>query len=407
VDDPLDPFSPAASLDPHPVYRRLREEAPVRYQPAMDAWTVARHADVVEVLRDARTFSSELGMGELISGRLVPGQESQISFGEALGPMRLVIAADPPDHTKLRRLVSAPFAAREMAALEPRIRALCAELVDELVAADEPDLIGHVGWPLPVTVIAEVLGIPGERRADFRRWSTDMVGGLSGSLDLAARAQSATEMFEFFVSAIAERQLDPGTDAISTLVSRASVLDGDDALTVPELVAFCILLLVAGNETTTNLIGGGLHSLLTNPDAMQALRERPAAMPNAVEEMLRYDSPVQGLVRFARNDVEVGGTQIHAGDIVICMLGAANRDPGQFPDPERFDIDRTDIRHLSFGYGIHYCVGAPLARAEAEIALRAVLARWDGIELGGQVEMGGTFLIRGPQRLPVSVGART
>lgn len=396
----LDPFTPEATLDPHPVYRRLRDEAPVHYHPSMDAWTVARHADVVEVMRDAKTFSSELGMGELLSGRLIPGQEP-FPMTEAMGPMRLVIAADPPDHTKLRRLVSAPFGPREVGPLEPRVRSLCETLVDDLLAADEPDLIQHVGWPLPVIVIAEVLGIPADRRDDFKRWSTDLVGGLSGELDLMSRQQSAMEMFEFFATAIVQRQTEPGDDAISFLVSKAKVFEGDDQLTVPDLVLFCILLLIAGNETTTNLVGNAAHAFFEHPGEWAALLADPSRAANAVEECLRYDGPVKTIMRMPAEEASIAGVAIPAGARVMPLFSSANRDQRVWPDAEEFRIDRRPEDHVAFGYGIHHCLGAPLARLEARVLFETLASRrvtlsprGDGVPIAGPI-------LRGWERVPV------
>jgi cytochrome P450 len=403
ADDPLDPFSPAATVDPHPVYRRLRDEAPVRYVPSMDVWTVARHADVVEVLRDARTFSSELGMGELMSGRLVPGQSSLPEMPGAMESMRLVIAADPPDHTKLRRLVSAPFAGREMAALEPRVRALTESLVDDLVAADEPDLVEHVGWPLPVIVIAEVLGIPPSRRDDFKRWSTDMVGGLSGDLDLMGKQQSAIEMFEFFATAIAERQLQPGTDAISTLVSKANVLEGEERLEVPELVAFCILLLIAGNETTTNLVANAFRAFFDSPGEWERLVADPSLAAAAVEEALRFDGPVKAIMRMPAEPAAIAGVAIPAKARVMPLFSSANRDERCWPDADVLRVDRNPQEHVAFGYGIHHCLGAPLARLEARVLFETLARRGIRLSPRGEGEPVRSPILRGWSALPVSV----
>ena len=413
----FNPFVPSYKKNPYLQLKRLQTNDPVHRSDALQAWILTRYDDCQQVTRDFESFSSDArvaraaleaaakrqGITDAPMGLRLPNP-GRVS--RALGEEPTVIGSDPPGHTRLRGIINRAFTPRAVDALRPRIEEITASLLDEIDEAVSFEAIEALAQPLPSIVIAEMLGIPPEDRMQFRQWSNTIAGttDLVQTPERIEAVQATTRaLVEYFGAFVAQREREPREDLISTLL-RAE--DEGGRLSRNELLAFCILLLVAGNETTTNLIGGGLYSLLTNPDAMQALRERPGAMPNAVEEMLRYDSPVQGLVRFARKDVEVGGTRIAAGDIVICMLGAANRDPEQFPDPERFDIDRTDIRHLSFGYGIHYCVGAPLARAEAEIALRAVLARWEDIELGGQAEMGGTFLIRGPQRLPVSMGAR-
>ena len=398
----LDPFTPEATLDPHLVYRRLRAEAPVMYHPSMDAWTVARHADVQAVMRDAKTFSSELGMGELLAGRLYPGRETP-PVGEDVGPIRMVISADPPEHTKLRRLVSAPFGPREIAPLEPRVRALCESLVDDLLAADEPDIIQHVGWPLPVIVIAEVLGIPPERREDFKRWSTDMVGAISGEVDLMSRAQSAMEMFEFFVTAIEQRQLDPGVDAISFLVSKANVLDGDDQLSVPDLVGFCILLLIAGNETTTNLVGNAFHAFFDHRDQWAALLTDPSLLSSAVEECLRFDGPVKSVMRMNAEPTSIAGVDIPARARILPLFSSANRDESIWPDADRLRVDRNPREHVAFGYGIHQCLGAPLARLEAKVLFETLAARGITLEARGEAKPISGPILRGFTSVPVSV----
>ena len=401
--DPLDPFTPEATLDPHPVYRRLRAEAPVRYVPSLDVWTVARHEDVVAVLRDARTFSSELGMGELIDGKLDPSRPPPPRITETLGPMRFIISADPPDHTKLRRLVSGPFAAREIAALEPRIRELCEGFVDDLVAADEPDLVQHVGWPLPVIVIADVLGIPNDRREDFKRWSTDMVGGLGGELDLEKSQASAMEMFYFFATTIAERQLEPGRDAISFLVSKSNVLESGEQLTAPELVLFCILLLIAGNETTTNLVGNAAHAFFDHPGEWKRLCADPSLAGVAVEEMLRYDGPVRGLLRMPAEATSIGGVDIPARARVMPLFASANRDESVWPDADVFRVDRNPQEHLAFGFGIHHCLGAPLARLEARVLFETLARRGISLEQRGAGERVAGPVLQGWASVPVTI----
>jgi cytochrome P450 len=397
----LDPFTPDATRDPHPVYKRLREDAPVHYHPSLDAWTVARHADVQAVMKDAKTFSSTLGYAQM--SRLTPDSETppgMMSMGDA---GRMVITADPPDHTKLRRLVSAPFGPREVAPMEPRLRALCEELVDEMLAADEPDLIGHVGWPLPVIVIAEVLGIPPERRDDFKRWSNDMVGGLSGDFDFASRAQSAFEMFEFFSAAIAERQTSPGDDAISFLISKASVFEGEDQLLPQELVGFCILLLIAGNETTTNLVGNGVHAFFDHPGEWQRLLDDPSLMPSAVEELLRFDGPVKTIMRGTREEVEVAGVTIPAGARVLPLFSSANRDERVWADADVLRVDRNPQEHVAFGYGIHHCLGAPLARLEARVLFETLARRGITLEPAGEAVPVLGPILRGFTSVPVRV----
>ena len=403
TDTGLDPFTPDAALDPHPVYRRLRMEAPVRYHESMDAWTIARHADVVELMRGTRTFSSALGMGELMSGRLVPGREpayQQVDLGDS---MRFVIASDPPDHTKLRRLVSAPFGVREVAPMEPQLRVLCERLVDDLVTADEPDIIEHVGWPLPVTAIAQVLGIPPERGEDFKRWSTELVGGLAGDVDFVAQADTLMEMIEFFSTAIAERQSLPGGDAISVLVAKGSAIPGEEPLTPQELVLFCILLLIAGNETTTNLVGNAVHAFFDHPHEWQRLLDDPSLVAGAVEEMLRFDGPVKSVMRMNAEPATIGGVELPAMARILPLFSSANRDESIWPDGDVLRVDRNPKEHVAFGYGVHQCLGAPLARLEARVLFETLARRKLTLVPRGAATPIDSPILRGFSRVPVAL----
>jgi cytochrome P450 len=398
----LDPFAPEAALDPHPVYRRLRAEAPVMYHESMDAWTIARHADVQTLMREAKTFSSELGMGELLSGRLLPGKEPayQVDLGDSL---RFVIAADPPDHTKLRRLVSAPFGIREVAPMEASLRELCEKLVDDLVAADDPDIIQHVGWPLPVTAIARMLGIPPEKGEDFKRWSTELVGGLAGDIDFVARAATLMEMFEFFGATIEERRTNPGDDAISVLVTKGSNIEGEEPLTANELVLFCILLLIAGNETTTNLVGNAVHAFFDNAAEWQRLLDDPSLVAGAVEEMLRFDGPVKAVMRMNAEPASIGGVDLPAGARILPLFSSANRDESIWPDGDVLRVDRNPKEHVAFGYGIHQCLGAPLARLEARVLFETLARRGITLRPRGPATPIDSPILRGFSAVPVTV----
>jgi cytochrome P450 len=383
--EPLEPFDPAFLADPYPIYRRLRDEDPV-HREATGGWLLTRYDDVTRALRDYDTFSSSpMNMG-------APG-------------FKFLIGSDPPDHTRLRRLVNRPFHPAAIAALEPRIRAICSSLVDELCEANAggtADLIEHVGEPLPVIVIAELLGIPPERRSDFKRWSDAMLGGLSPDFDRAAGALAAMEMFSYFNEVIEARRTDPGTDLISLLVG------GSEPLNTMELQMFCMLLLVAGNETTTNLVSNGALALFSHPEAVARLRDEPALIPAAIEEVLRYDAPVQSLMRVTTREVELHGVTIPRGAGVGVVYASANRDERHYgPTADAFVVDRFAgakgaADHVGFGAGIHFCLGAPLARLEARVVAETLLARTRGMRPAGEGERISNVIVRGMRRLPVT-----
>ncbi len=395
----FNPFVPSYRRNPYLQLDRLRAAEPVHRSDALQAWILTRYDDVLRVLRDHDTFSSDARQA---GGQIAAALQEQRA-NSPLGDTRSVLASDPPEHTFLRGIVNRAFTPRSVELLRPRMEEIVASLLDELPDTGEWDLMDGLAQPLPVIVIAELLGIPPEDRAQFKVWSqhialtTDI---MQSQESIESIRQATSELVEYFGGFIEDRRRQPREDLISALV--AAETEGR-RLTGAEVLAFAILLLVAGNETTTNLIGSGMRTLLAHPEAAAALRAQPERIPAAIEEMLRYDSPVQGIVRFATRDVEVGDKMLRKGDVIMGMTGAANRDPDQFPNPTAFDLDRGDTRHLAFGMGIHYCVGAPLARVEGAIAFRALLERWPSIEAAGDVEMGGTFLIRGPVRLPLAV----
>ena len=408
-----DPFDPAVIDDPYPYYARLREESPVARVERLDLWVLSRHADVLGALRDPATFSSVSGMGLLLGGG-PPGRmrdfmrSRQTGFGgmlslDDMASLRVLIASDPPDHTRMRKLANKGFTTRDVQRLEPRIREICRGMVDELLAAaaeGRADLVKQLATPLPVVVIAEMLGIPAERRDDFKRWSDDTVGALSASLRVEHAATSMAEMFMFFAGAIEERRASPRDDLISRLVAAN---DGAEGLDTTEIVLLCVLLLIAGNETTTNLIANGAVALFSRPDVCRRLRDAPALIPAAVEEALRFDAPVQGLFRSTTRAVEVAGTTIPADAPVMLLFGSANRDVRRFPDPDAFDPGRVANEHLGFGAGIHLCLGAPLARMEARIACEVLLERAQVVRPAGKATRVDSALLRGFSALPVAV----
>ena len=398
------PFDPEVIADPFPAYAQLRAEAPVHHSEDDGLWVISRYADVLRVLRDPHTFSSARGMGALTRGRA--GRPGRQPF-EDLADLRILIATDPPDHTLLRRLVSRAFTPRVIGRLENRARTICESMVDDLIAAGEAgqaDLVMQLAYPFPVTVIAELLGIPAERRADFKRWSDGVVGTLSGTADSSAAQQVGVELFSFFTEIVQARTEDPGDDLISQLVVHGR--DGDAALSLPEIVMFCILLLIAGNETTTNLIGNAVHALWEHPDEMQRLCGNRGLVAGAVEESLRYCGPVQGLFRGTTGDVEVAGTTIPGRALVLILFASANRDDTVFADPDRFDVARDATGHLGLGWGIHHCLGAQLARLEARVVAETLLDRVATIEPAGPAERLDSFLLRGFRRIPVQLAPR-
>ncbi|MEU1980976.1 cytochrome P450 [Nocardia sp. NPDC019395] len=361
--------------DPAALYRDLRVERPVARATGPNGlrfWMITRYADARAALNDARmTKDAERIPGSIARDNDVP-QARVIT--ESL--VRHMLNADPPDHTRLRKLVGRAFTMRAISRLRPRIEEIATELADAMAAAGPTvDLLDHFAFPLPMTVICEILGVPQSRRDEFRTWSNTL---LSGEAD-EERAAAAGAMAAFFADLIADKSAHPGEDMLSDIVRAAE--DGD-SLSHSETMAMAFLLLVAGHETTVNLIGNGMLALLRNPDQHALLRGDPDLIPNAVEEFLRYDSPVNlATIRFTTEPVEFSGTIIPADQYVLVSLIGANRDPERFADADRLDVERDASGHLAFGYGIHHCLGAPLARLEGEIAFRTLLDRFPGMTL--------------------------
>ncbi len=404
---PLEPFNPFRSeviANPYPYYRRYREEEPVHFSEVLDAWVLTRYEDVDAVLVDHQRFSANRRLTRNRFSQYFMAQQEQIGL---LARTLTMLGADPPEHTRLRRLVSKAFTAKAIDALAPRIEELAHSLLDEAEAKARKDgafdLVALVAYPLPVVVIAEMIGVPPEDREMFKRWSDDVALGLSPFLTPAQREQvnsSVSEMAMYFADAIRERRLHLREDLISTLVAAR---EEGQALSDDEVIATLILLLVAGNETTTNFLGGAVLSLLQHPDQLDLLRQQPELMDLAVEELLRWESPAQTTARVALEDVEIGEKEIKAYQLVFAVLAAANRDPEVFPDPERLDITRSPNPHLAFGDGIHFCLGAPLARLESRIALKALLDRFPRLRLAEEKPLWRpTYPLRGLQRLMVA-----
>lgn len=402
----FDPFSRDVVADPYPHYARLRIEAPVCHVPEQGLWMVTRYEDVAAILHDPATFSSAEGMGALMAGRVGPNRvNGGLLLGSGLGAPRVLIATDPPEHSRLRRLVSRAFTPRAIAGLEPHLREVCDTLVDDLLAAadrGEGDLVAQLAFPFPVIVIAELLGIPPERRSDFKRWSDALVGALAGDGSPSGSQAVLAEMFTYLSEVVERRRRQPGDDVISRLVGGTDP-DDPDSLDPAEITLFSILLLVAGNETTTNLIGNGAAALAAHPEQARRLREDPTLLPAAIEEILRWDAPVQGLFRSTTTDVDVAGVILPADAMVMVCFASANRDSRHFPDADRFDIARRPTDHLAFGHGIHSCLGGSLARLEARLVGEALLARDIRLAPGPGAQRIDSILLRGFSAYPVVV----
>lgn len=413
-------FDPGFLADPYRTYAWMRENSPVHHLGG-GYWALSRHEDVVNVLRNPGVFSSELGYEGMMGGgaATMPGADPEhrramTDSGMGLltasfAGLRVLISVDPPDHTRLRRLVSKPLSPRSIWALEPRVREICNGLVDEMLAAridGVADLWSHVSYPLPTMVIAEMLGMPSERKADFKRWSDALVNGMSlgGGGDMRQGATGAMQMFQYFNELIAERRAQPRDDLISLMVRDDA--GGDDALSTPELIAFCVLLLIAGNETTTNLLGNFFEAMDRYPDELARLRREPDLINSAVEEALRYDSPVQGLWRGLREPTKINGVELPAGARVMTLFAAANHDRSQYgEDAEVFRSDRNPTDHVAFGTGIHVCLGAALARLEARVAISTILERTADLEKAGEPLRPLSPVLRGVRSQPLRLTA--
>jgi pimeloyl-[acyl-carrier protein] synthase len=389
-------WDPEFRANPYPHYDPLLAGPP----PIVDAGPmkfalVARYADVTAGLRDH----------EHLSSMQPPPPPEQVYEGRFKGA-RNMLGSDPPQHSRLRRLVSRDFTPRRIRELEPRIREIAKDLLDKVEARGQFDLMADIANVLPVTVIAEMLGVPPELNLKFKHWSDTIIGGdnrLPGMPPPPELVRAIDELGDYFTDEIERRRANPGPDLVSALVAAH---DEGEVMSAADLLSFITLLLLAGNETTTNLIGNGTLALGRNPDQFDALKRNPAMLPRAIEEMLRYDGPVQGTVRFAREAVSLGGTEIPSGALALMIVAAADRDPAQFKDPEKFDITRDPNEHVAFGEGIHFCIGAPLARMEARITFEAMLERFPRLRLKDPAMKPvykGSYFLRGLESLPLEI----
>lgn len=386
--------------DPYPVYRRLRERDPIHRSFLAPGWVLSRHDDVARVLRDARWSADERNWTRyerLAARRRRRGIPDFYESGLAS-----MLRMDPPDHTRLRTLVSKAFTPRAVERMRPRVEAIVKERLARFEGAVF-ELVDELAAPLPVMAIAEMLGVPSEDHARFRHWSDEIVRTLGEStLDDMRRAQAAQEALRRYLEGVAEaRRREPRPDLLTALVQAE---EEGDRLTSAELFGVCVLLLVAGNETTTKLVANGVLALQGEPDQLALLRDEPERIPAAVEELLRFVGPVQLTSRMAREDGELAGRPVRRGEQIVLLLASANRDEAVFPDAERLDVTRDNVRHLAFGHGIHHCLGAQLARLEATAALRGLLERFPTLRLAEErVVWGDNTVLRGPVRLPLRV----
>ena len=391
----FNPLMPEFHSNPYPFYRALREEDPVHLSP-LGFWVCTRYDDAVMILRDPR-FGRE-GMAKLMEARLGLTQDTSRA--------RDMLFQDPPDHTRLRALVSRAFTPRVVEVMRPHIQEIVDGLLDHVDGARAMDVIEDLAYPLPVTVICEMLGVPAADQDIFKTWSTDIARSLDAAIlpadsDAIPRGRDARlGLADYFRSLIATRRKDPKPDLLSALIAAE---EEGNKLSEGELVSTCMLLLIAGHETTVNLIGNGLLALLQHPDQLRALRDDPELIQTGVEELLRFDGPVQRTGRMTTAEVEIGDKRIPRDSVVVSVIGAANRDPKQFTDPDRLDVSRKDNRHIAFGFGIHFCLGAPLARLEGQIALGTLLRRMPKLALVSDVpEWRESSTLRGLKSLPVT-----
>jgi cytochrome P450 len=394
----FDPLSPDQLEDPYPLYARLRHEYPVFYAENYGFWVVTRYDDVVTASKSHRAFSS---INALTS--VEPPPEVRAALAEGYPEMPIITACDPPLHDKIRGLVNKTFTPKRVAEMEPRIRAICGELIDGFADEGHADLIERFAWPMPLIGIADLVGVPRADLEFIHVWTDDwlrMLQGAGSLEDQVGYARNFVKLQQYFMDALEERDRSPRDDLMTALyeVWRG----GETGLSLPEVMGVPLDLIIAGHVTVTRAIGSALVLLLQNTDALAALREDPSLVPNAVEEILRAESPAQGLFRLALEDVELGGVTIPEGAKVMLHYGSANRDEAYFADPDRFDVHRAGAdRHLAFGKGIHFCLGAPLARLEMKVALPMLLERLPNLRFAGErpFDRAEVFFARGLSRL--------
>ncbi|WP_086565018.1 cytochrome P450 [Streptomyces africanus] len=398
----FDPWDPAFLADPYPAYAELRARGRVHHYAPTNQWLVPHHADVSALLRDrrlGRTYQHRFTHEEFGRTPPPPEQEPFHTLND-----HGMLDLEPPDHTRIRRLVSKAFTPRTVERLKPYVRGLADELASALAEAGGGDLLKDVAEPLPVAVIAEMLGIPESDRAPLRPWSAEICGmyELNPSEETAAQAvRASVEFSDYLRELIAARRKEPGDDLISGLIAAH---DEGDRLTEQEMISTAVLLLNAGHEATVNATVNGWYALFRNPAQLELLRADHSLIPSAVEELMRYDTPLQLFERWVLDEIELAGTTIPRGAEVALLFGSANHDPAVFQNPSALDLTRPDNPHISFSAGIHYCIGAPLARIELAASMGALLERAPTLRLAAEPERKPNFVIRGLEGLAVEVG---
>jgi cytochrome P450 len=397
----FNPLKKELRADPYPYYRWLREHDPIHRSFPASGWVLSRYEDILTVLSD-RAFSADernwVRYPRERARNLRAGLPDPFETG-----IVSMLRIDPPDHTRLRTLVSKAFTPRAIERVRPRIAARVDELLDGVAGRDAIDLMAELASPLPVAIIAEMLGVAIEDRQRFRHWSNEAIALLGdASRDERKRAFVALdEMRAWLEVQVEDRRRVARDDLLSAMVAAE---ESGDRLTTTELFATSLLLLIAGNETTTNLIGNGVVALLHHPEQLDLLRRQPECIPAAIEELLRYDSPVQLTSRLVLEERKLGDHRLRRGQQIVLLIGAGNRDPGRFAEPDRLDVQRDDVRPLSFGHGIHYCLGSQLARLEAQVAFERLLPRFPNLRFGQtRIVWGHNTVLRGPRVLPVAL----
>ncbi|HTO55618.1 MAG TPA: cytochrome P450 [Myxococcota bacterium] len=393
----FNPTTPSLRSDPYPLYAKLRQVDPFHRCRNADGWVLTRYADVLDVLREPAFSADERNHRRFQQFvRRFERLGLPDPYADDRGSM---LRMDPPTHTRLRGLVAKAFTPRAVERMRPRIEAILKELLESRPAHGPMELVTELAAPLPVRVIAEMLGVPPEDHVRFRDWSNELVRSLGEATpeDHRAAMRAGDQLDRYFEAIIEARRRAPKDDLISALVAAE---DAGDRLKRNEMLSTLTLLLIAGNETTTNLISNATLALLRNPDQLEILRREPERIPDAIEELLRYDSPVQMTSRIASRDLELRGREIQKGSQLVLLLGAANRDPEVFAEPDRLDVTRRDVRHVSFSHGIHFCLGAQLARLEAGLALQGLITRFPSFKLLPQdIPWRTNTILRGPQKL--------